>query len=117
MVSLSRPARASGQEGVRANEGFGPRFRGAIARSRRDLAICAVAALPAHGAAHRTTRKYAKGPMQVAVVSPPARAPGQDGVRDNEGFRPRFRGAIARSRRDLAICAVAALPAHGAAHR
>ena len=68
----SPPARAPGQDGVREqrdNEGFRPRFRGAIARSRRDLAICAVAALPAHGAAHRRTRKYAKGPIQVGVVS------------------------------------------------
>ena len=114
---VSRLARASAQDRLRANEDFRPRLRGALSRSRRDLAIRAVAALNAHGAAHRRTRKYAKGPMQVGVVSPPARAPGQDGVRDNEGFRPRFRGAIARSRRDLAICAVAALPTHGAAHR
>ena len=71
----------------------------------------------AHGAAHRRTRKYTKGPIQVGVVSRPARASGQDGVRANEGFRPRFRGAIARSRRDLAICAVAGLHAHGAAPR
>ena len=73
----------------------------------------------AHGAAHRRTRKYTKGPIQVGVVSlsRPARASGQEGLRANEGSRPRFRGAIARSRRDLAICAVAALPAHGAAHR
>ena len=115
---VSRPARAPGQDGVRANGGFRPRFRGAIARSRRDLAICAVAALPAHGAARRRTRKYTKGPLQVSVVSlaRPARAPGQEGVRANEGFRPRFRGAIARSRRDLAICAVAALHVHGATH-
>ena len=56
--------------------------------------------------------------MRVAVVSPPARAPGQDGVReqrDNEGFRPELRGTFSRSRRDLAICAFNASNANGAA--
>ena len=75
------------------------------------------AALNAHEATQRKTRKYAKGPIQVGVVSRLARASAQDRLRANEDFRPRLRGALSRSRRDLAIRAVAALNAHGAAHR
>ena len=66
---ISRLARASGQDGLRANDGFKPKFSGAMARSRRDPAICAVAGLNVHGAAHRRTQKYPNGPTQVGVVS------------------------------------------------
>ena len=79
---VSRLARASAQDRLRANEDFRPRLRGALSRSRRDLAIRAVAALNAHGAAHRRTRKYAKGPIQVGVVSHHTRVSGPPGVRE-----------------------------------
>ena len=114
---VSHPARAPEQDGVRDNEGFRLKFRGAIGRSRRHLPICAVAALTAHGAAPRRLQKYAKGPIHIDVVSRLARASVPDRVRANEDFRPRLRGALSSSRQDLAICAVAALASHGAAPR
>ena len=71
-----------------------------MSSSRRDLAIPRRSAYGAHGAAHHRTRKYPNGPIQIGVVSRPACASEQDGLRANGGFRPKFCSAIARSRRD-----------------
>ena len=102
---VSRLARASVPDRVRANEDFRPRFRGSLSRSCRDLAICAVAALIAHEAAHRRPRKYAKGPIQVPVVSrfaPRTCVGATSGARETHISR-RHWTAFASPCRDLAI--------------
>ena len=79
-----RPARDSGQDGVRADEGLKPRFRVTIARSHRDLAIRAVAALHVHGAAHRA-RKSTQRVLYKSAWFRAAHARGRDiGCAQNE---------------------------------
>ena len=83
-------ARASGKDGLRANDGFKPKFSGALSISRRNLAICAGDVRNAHGTAHRRHQNALKLPIQVGVVSRLPHAAARTRCARNEDFERSF---------------------------
>ena len=78
---VSRPVRAAARNRMRDNEGFMPYLRGTFSRSRRDLAICALNATNADGAAPCRPQSELNLPTRVGVVSRPVRASARCRVR------------------------------------